>query len=50
MFKGGTGLFGRLKIWVFKCGEMKDLENHRIEDRRREDLQIEDVMLIKSED
>ena len=35
VFKGGTGLFGRLKIWVFKCGEMKDLENHRIDDRWR---------------
>ena len=31
---GGTCLFGRLKILVFKCEERKHLENHRIENRR----------------
>ena len=34
---GGTCLFGRLKIGVFKCEEMKNWENHRSEDRRSED-------------
>ena len=34
---GGTGLFGRQKIWVLKCEETKNTENHRSEDRRNED-------------
>ena len=29
---GGTCLFGRLKIGVFKCGELKNRENHRSND------------------
>ena len=49
-FPISMGLFGRLKIWVFKCEETKNLENHRSEDRRSEGWQLEDVKFAKSED
>ena len=29
--------FGRMKVWIFKCEEVRNQENHRSEDRRSED-------------
>ena len=38
---GGTSLFGRLNIWVFKCEETKNLENHR----KTEEVKIDSLKL-----
>ena len=47
---GGTCLFGRIKIWVFKYEEVRNQENHSSEDRRSEDGQFENLKIPKSED
>ena len=44
---GDTGLFGRLKIRVFMCEEMK---NQRIEDTESEDWLFEDLRITKSKE
>ena len=46
-FGWSTGLFGRLKIWVFKCEKIKSKE---IAGVKTEEVKIESLKLIKSED